>query len=191
MLLNRNKVVPVAIAFDPRQVVPTKGGFIMSQLTGLGVTLLTATDNDEAETDDNVYIGAFGTGGGREFPFASQLKPGQKKYAFGSIWEGGFIDGNTSFPARSKPGEDNDPALVPLEVEQVNFVYIRKIGDPDSDDDNAYRLQEVTVALYGPAQPTKRVFKFEIPNKKSVWMGNEHGRVIYLKEQRVAPRDLA
>ena len=157
----------------------------MPQLTGLGVTLFTALDNSEAETKDNVYIGAFGTGGGREFPFASSLEPGQKKYAFGSIWEGGFIDGNTSFPARSKPGEDNDPVLVPLDVDQVNFVYIRKIGQPDGEDDDAYRLRELTVALYGPTQPSKRVFKFAITGDKSVWMGNEHGRVIYLQEQRV------
>ena len=39
----------------------------MSELTGIKVTLTTAA-TENAGTDDHVYIGVIGTGGGREFP---------------------------------------------------------------------------------------------------------------------------
>jgi hypothetical protein len=158
----------------------------MPQLTGMAATLTTAGD-DEAGTNDHIYIGAFGTGGGREFPLASpdeDFETGVQKFALGDIWEGGVITSTTSFPNRSKPGEDNDPALVPVDVDRVSFVYLRKQGGIKEDDDDAYKLQEARVVLYGPAQPSKRVFLFSIGNNRSAWMGNEHGLVIYLQEER-------
>jgi hypothetical protein len=85
---------------------------MMPQLTGLAVTLSTADDED-SKTDDHLYIGVVGSGGGREFQlFSSEdedkdLNTGEiEKFAPGVIREGGFVDGATKFPLRSSPGED-------------------------------------------------------------------------------------
>jgi hypothetical protein len=158
----------------------------MAQLTGMAVTLTTAND-DEAGTDDHVYIGVVGTGGGREFPLDSEKEDfitGEvEKFALGSIWEGGFVDGATKFPNESEPGKDNDPALIPLDVDRVNFVYLRKQGDNTTDGDDAYKLKDLRVVLYGPATPSKRIFRF-FNGGTSVWVANENGHLIYLQETR-------
>ena len=39
----------------------------MAELTGIAATLTTAA-TENAGTDDHLYIGVIGTGGGREFP---------------------------------------------------------------------------------------------------------------------------
>ncbi len=161
----------------------------MAQLTGMADTLVTAQDNEESETDEHLYIGVVGTGGGREFPLFDtdnpEFKPGLNKYALGEIWEGGIIvPGTTRFPNRSNVGKDNDPALAPLDIDKVAFVYIRKQDKHGTYDDNAYRLKQLVVVLYGPVQPSRRIFRFD--GESPVWIGNEHGQVIYLAEARVA-----
>ena len=68
------------------------------------------------------------------------------------------LDQSTRFPRQSKPGQVNDPAFMPIELEQVYAVYLRKRGDNSTEDDDAYRLSDVKVVLYGPAAPSKRTF---------------------------------
>jgi hypothetical protein len=160
----------------------------MVQLTGMAVTLTTDGDADSG-TDDNLYIGIIGSGGGREFPLDSQkddFNRGEtEKFALGVIWEGGFIDGSTKFPLQSDPGKDNDPALIPVDVDRVNFVYLRKQGDNTADGDDGYQLRELNVVLYGPASPSKRRFRFfNGANQPSLWLANENGHVVYLQEIR-------
>lgn len=159
----------------------------MAQLTGIGVTLSTANDEEDPGTDDHIYIGVVGTGGGREFPLNSgqeDFEPGApEKFALGAIWEGGFIDGNTKFPLESKPGEANDPARIPLEMNQVAFVYLRKQGDNSTEGDDQYNLKDVDVVLYGPLPPAaseKRTWRF-VNGGTSAKIANEHGHVIYLR----------
>jgi hypothetical protein len=161
----------------------------MPQLTGMAVTLITAND-DEAGTDNHLYIGVVGSGGGREFPLASEqedFNAGEvETFALGLIWEGGFIVDTTKFPLRSGPGGDNDPALIPLDVERVGFVYLRKQGDNTTEDDDAYKLKDLRVVLYSPTSsdtPPKRIFRF-LNGGTSLWIANEHGHVVYLEETR-------
>lgn len=158
----------------------------MAQLTGMAVTLITAND-DEAGTDDHLYIGIIGSGGGREFPLDSEKEDfvtGEtEKFALGSIWEGGFVDGSTKFPLRSEPGKDNDPALIPVDLDKASFVYLRKQGDNTTDGDDAYKLRDLRVVLYGPAAPSKRIFRF-FNGEQALWLANEHGHVVYLQEIR-------
>ena len=63
----------------------------MSDLTGITVTLTTAADEDGG-TDDHVYLGVIGLGGGREFPLDDpdwddfELEE-PIKYKLGETWE--------------------------------------------------------------------------------------------------------
>ena len=63
----------------------------MSNLTGITVTLTTAADEDGG-TDDHVYLGVIGLGGGREFPLDDadwedfELEE-PIKYKLGETWE--------------------------------------------------------------------------------------------------------
>jgi len=156
----------------------------MVQLTGMAVTLTTDGD-DDSDTDDHLYIGIIGSGGGREFPLDSEkedFNQGQtEKFQLGLIWQGGFTDGSTKYPKQSEPGKGNDPARIPLDLDRVNFVYLRKQGDNTTDGDDAYQLQELSVVLYGPASPSMRSFRFNGQNK-SLWLANENGHVVYLEE---------
>jgi hypothetical protein len=172
----------------------------MPDLKGVKVILTTSAVKDPPDpgSDDNLYIGVVGTGGGREFPLAStedDFEPGTQTFILGQVWEGYLPP--VSVPFGSKPGENNDPALVPLDVDRVNFVYLRKTGTLRGGDtyesgdkgDDAYRLQEASVALYGLSPPSKRLFTFSITapppgTDPSVWIGSEFGLVIYLQEQR-------
>jgi PLAT/LH2 domain len=156
----------------------------MAQLTGIAVTLITS-DIEDAGTDDNLFIGVVGTAGGREFPLdtsKNDFESGKEEFVFGEIWEGGVITSETKFPTNSKPGENNDPAFFPIELEQVNFVYLRKQGLPDEapDNDDAHVVVELGVKLYGPSSPSKRVFFLRLNRPLS--MANEFGHIVYLRE---------
>ena len=152
----------------------------MAQLTGIAITLKTADDDPGIEP--RLYIGVVGEGGGREFPLNSEHQdflPGEEeKFVLGSIWEGGFIDSATKSPLQSLSGKNNDPAFVPLDLDSVRFVYLRK-----QDHDYAYKLQLLRVVLYGPTDPSKRAFIFaNLYDKNSLWLGSEHGQMVYLQE---------
>jgi hypothetical protein len=47
---------------------------------------------------------------------------------------------------------------MPIELEVIYGAYLRKQGDRSTEDDDAYRLSDVKVVLYGPASPLKRTF---------------------------------
>jgi hypothetical protein len=168
----------------------------MVQLTGMAVTLATANDSDSG-TPDQLYIGVIGSGGGREFPLLEDAEifnaAEGKKFALGLIWEGSFIDGATKFPLRSKPGKDNDPALIPVDVDRVGFVYLRKQGDNTFNGDNGFQLFGLRVVLYGPTAPSKRLFEFlNGAGNPLLWLANENGHVVYLQEKAsvsVSPSD--
>jgi hypothetical protein len=183
----------------------------MTQLTGMMVTLITSSETTPGDpgTDDNMYIGVVGKGGGREFPLASKdedFEKGVQNFKLGAVWEFfpigftysvpfGAPDPANPVPVDPKKPLNNDPTLVPLDVDKVDFVYLRKTGTLKGGDtyedagegDDAYRLQEATVKLYGPATPSKRTFHFSTNpdnEQRSVYMGSEFGLVIYLQEDR-------
>ena len=154
----------------------------MSELTGIAATLTTAA-TENAGTDDHLYIGVVGTGGGREFPLNSKFDDfeiEQVTYKLGAFWEP-VPASEVRFPHQSRPGEVNDPAYMPLELELVYAVYVRKQGDNSTEDDDAYRLNDLKVVLYGPTSPLKRTFRLR-RRGDGPWLANENGHVIYLAE---------
>jgi hypothetical protein len=157
----------------------------MLQLTGMAVTLNTSS-SDDSGTPNHIYIGVVGKGGGREFALDSpkdDFKTGQQeKFALGFIFEGGVIDSTTKFPKQSDVGKNNDPAFYPLDMDRVDYVYLRKQGNLTKDSDDAYKLKDVKVVLYGPSAPSKKIFVSA--NTNPLWIANEHGHVVYLQETR-------
>jgi len=155
----------------------------MVQLTGI-VANLETSDTEDSGTDDHLYIGVVGTGGGREFPLNSEKEDfitGEKEnFLLGSVWDPTEVDSSTKFPLESEPGKNNDPALYPLNLDNVSFVYLRKQGDNTTEDDDAYKLQFLRVVLYGPSPPSRRIFNTN--NNNAVLLANENGHVVYLQE---------
>ena len=130
----------------------------MPTLKGLMVDLSTASNEDDTGTDDEIYIGFWGTGGGREFPLSSAehedfAKGAQDRYILGV--EPFIVPTAAVRPDRSEPGGANDPAALAVELSTIEYVYIRKQETRDNDDDpedDAYKLLFVQVLLYeGPA----------------------------------------
>src|SRR5262245_905387 len=161
----------------------------MVQLTGIAVTLKTADDDPGIEP--RLYLGVVGEGGGREFPLNSEYQdffPGEEeKFALGSIWEGGFTDSETKFPRQSQPGQNNDPAFIPLDLDRVKSVYLRRQSDHTGDIDDPYKLQLLRVVLYGPTNPSRRAFIFDnLDGKNSLWLANDNGHMVYLQEVTTA-----
>lgn len=141
-------------------------------------------------TNDAIYIGVFGTSGGREFPLNvmdyNDFEEGLDIYHLGTVWDGSVLTG-TIRPIMSEPGEENDPAEFLVELEDIQFVYIRKQarqGDqPSQDDDvdNAYRFGFVEVRLYS-VDPQSRTF-----SARNLWLGHEYGLQAWLSEERPVP----
>ncbi|MDQ3828848.1 MAG: hypothetical protein M3361_05970 [Candidatus Tectomicrobia bacterium] len=159
----------------------------MTQLRGMAVTLTTAPDS-EAGTDDKLFIGVIGAGGGREFPLDSPaedfIEGKTEKFVLGSIWEGNVIDNETKFPLESQPGQNNDPAYMYVDMDLVNIVYLRK-----QESGQVYRLQGLEVRLYGPSAPSRKVFHFlntTAAPKPPLWMSLAYGNVVYLGETRLS-----
>jgi hypothetical protein len=152
----------------------------MTDLTGIAVTLTTAAD-ENAGTDDHLYVGIIGFGGGREFPLDDpnhddfELEP-PVKYKLGAIWE---TFSAQRFPRQSRPGEVNDPAFMSIDIDKVFAVYLRKQGDNTTEGDDAYRLNDVNVVLYGPEPPVKSTW-FLPRRTEGPWLANENGHVVYL-----------
>lgn len=155
-------------------------------ILGMIVNLKTF-NSDDAETDDEIYIGLWGTGGGREFPLSSSdhedfdrgaddfyilgVDPG---FGFGLIRSDG-----------TSPGEDNDPALVPIELESIQYVYVRKQAYGTQHDDDAWRLDSAIVLLYEQdTLPLNQTRLFSLFTPKGQWFGNEHGHQAWLSERR-------
>ena len=159
-------------------------------LLGMVVGLNTV-DSDDAGTDDEIYIGLWGTGGGREFPLSSSSHDDFERgasdlYVLGVDPGFGFRQSD-----RSKPGEANDPALVPIDLDSIQYVYVRKQAHGTQDDDDAWRLAQVIVLLYDSATlPLPRHRLFFLDARRGMWFGNEHGHQAWLVESRVSGPDV-
>jgi hypothetical protein len=160
----------------------------------LGMLVVLQTfDGEDAGTDDEIYIGLWGIGGGREFPLSSGdhedfERGAQDTYIIG-------VDPGFGFPLirsdRSAPGGDNDPALIPIALESIQYVYIRKQAYGTGNDDDAWRLSNVIVLLYDVETvplPRSRLFALDAP--KGMWFGNEHGHQAWLTEFLVRRRTM-
>jgi hypothetical protein len=155
-------------------------------ILGMFVNLNTFNSKD-AGTDDEIYIGLWGTGGGREFPLSSKNHDDFERGAVDDYVLG--VDPGFGFPMhrpeRSAPGEANDPALVPIDITTIEYVYVRKQAHGTQDDDDAWRLDSVFVLLYDDATvPLTGSRLFTLLPPKGMWFGNEHGHQAWLTEAR-------
>jgi hypothetical protein len=152
----------------------------MSNIQGMIVRLETERGRDTG-TDDRLYIGIFGKGGGSEFAIDvrnfDDAEPGANiKYWYGDVW-----DGTALTNAKKAYGADgrNDPAKRYIDIDKVDYVYIRKQSVYDKEGDDAWDMDEVEVALYGTSSPKKRVFH----KTGNIWLANEYGLQVWLKEK--------
>jgi len=162
----------------------------MSHILGIVVNLVMSNAVGGWGTDDQIYIGVHGTGGGREFPldvegFDDFEKNTNVTYVLGTVWDGAAISGQgIRHPKRSGDEGFNDPQRASLDLEGVNSVYIRKLGLTTKNDDDACRVNKVTVTLYG-ANPVFRIFT-SINNgavrHPGLHFGNEYGLQHWLRE---------
>jgi hypothetical protein len=157
-------------------------------ITGMLVELVTTTNKGNAGTDDEIYIGMWGRAGGREFSLSSSAI---KNFKQGSdpIYELG-ISLNWGFPpvrsASSEPGHENDPALIPIELDGIEYVYVRKQAYGTGGDDDAWQADSVVVMVYDtdnlPFRPTQlRMFGLDA-DPQGLWFGNEFGHQAWLTE---------
>lgn len=156
----------------------------MSHIRGIVVNLVTSSSSDEG-TDDHLYIGVQGTGGGREFPLAvsgfDDFERGSNvTYALGTVWDGTAIsDPAVKNPDGSSGNGWNDPGRYRIELEDVTHVYIRKGGTRKGEGDDRYRFDSVEVTLYG-ANPESRAFG----TTTEMRLANEWGLQVWLPEER-------
>ncbi|UCE73028.1 MAG: hypothetical protein JSV56_08285 [Methanomassiliicoccales archaeon] len=152
----------------------------MTALKGMLVRLKTKAE-PSAGTDDHIYIGVMGSGGGGEFPLDvpgfDDFKEGSDiKYWFGDIWEGVALK-NAKNPFQAHKW--NDPKYRNIEMDKIEYVYLRKHSHRGGSDDDAWKMESVEVTLYGP-KPIKRIFH----KVGDVWLANEFGLQVWLKEKK-------
>jgi hypothetical protein len=172
----------------------------MTQMRAIVVSLNTDPE-DDSKTAEQLYVGLWGTSGGREFPLRSREFDEDGNFAAGTVrvFLLGWLPVGAKPPEgrpsdRTDPGEANDPTLLPIELDDVQYVYLRKQATgTGSDDDDAYRLIRITVDLFGTApgatnitstshvtaNTPERRFALDTPG---LWFGNEHGHQAWLKE---------
>ena len=152
----------------------------MADIKGILVELKTKSGGG-AGTDDHIYVGVFGKGGGSEFPLDvrgfNDFEAGANvKYWFGDVWEGGVL---TGAKRPYEAGSWNDPELRYIDLDMVDYVYLRKHSHKGGDEDDAWKMDKVEVTLYGSSSPQKRTFH----KTGDLWLANENGLQVWLKEK--------
>jgi PLAT/LH2 domain len=161
-------------------------------ILGMVVNLVTF-DSEDAGTDDEIYIGLWGSAGGREFPLSSKDHEDFERGANDLYVIG--VDPGFGIPLirsdRSAPGEANDPALVPIDLNSIQYVYVRKQAYGTEEDDDAWRLGSVIVLLYDDdTLPLTGSRLFGLFAREGMWFGNEHGHQAWLSESGTDGPDL-
>lgn len=153
----------------------------MSKLLGITVGLKTGP-GQWSGTDDHIYVGIQGKGGGREFPLDvagfDDFEAGTYViYLLGQVWVSGVSGKKEKKPFESSQGGWNDPGKWDIDFDKIDYVYIRKGGTRAAKDDDLYEMDEIEVAIYG-TQPQSRIFK----HKGYIRLANEYGLQIWLPE---------
>ena len=154
----------------------------MANIKGILVRL--KTENEKyAGTDNHIYVGIVGKGGGSEFPldvkgFNDFEKGADVKYWLGDVWDGTALSGAKN---PYKAYEWNDPEIRYIDLDKVDYVYLRK--QSYTKDDDAWKMDEVEVTLYGSSPKKKTFYK-----TGDIWLANEYGLRVYLKEQQVVAK---
>ncbi len=135
-----------------------------------------------AGTDDNLYVGVSGRGGGREFAVDVRLFDDHEQgsdvfYRFGEVWDAALLERRAILTAYEADGW-NSPRRLPMLLSDVEQVYVRKAGTRQGDSDDAWMLTGACVTLYGDRRPALRRFESAGP----IWLGNEFGEKLWLVE---------
>ncbi|XCN73075.1 MAG: PLAT/LH2 domain-containing protein [Candidatus Electrothrix aestuarii] len=153
----------------------------MANVHGMVVNLKTKNDNG-AGTNEHIYVGVFGKGGGSEFPldvanFDDFEKGSDVKYRLGDVWDGSALTGAKK--TRSSDSSNN-PRHRHIDLDKVDYVYLRKAEDkPNESEDDGWKMDSVEVTLYGSNGPAKRVFC----KNEDIWLAKENGLQVWLKEK--------
>ncbi len=97
-------------------------------------------------TDDHMYLGVVGTGGGREFALAAAsfddfASAAATRYVFGEVGDQETEPGlEVVKPRSSSGGGANDPRAYRVNLEAVTQVYIRKAGTRKGSGDDAAQV---------------------------------------------------
>lgn len=151
------------------------------EILGITVSLKTGSGVWEG-TDDHIYVGIIGKGGGREFPLDvigyDDFEPGTHvSYLLGTVWGIDAAKKGELEPFSSSQGGWNDPNKWEIDMEKIDYVYLRKSGSRRGSADDMYELEEVEVALWGP-EPNRRRFR----HTGEARLANEYGLQIFLPE---------
>ena len=162
----------------------------MSKFVSMVVDVKTA-DVDDANTGDPIYVGVYGSSGGREFALMNENKDqdfGRGKNVLYEFGLAGYYD--VTLPIddirpktrayRSDQNENNDPGLLDIDVGQVQNVYVRKQGNRSDDDDNGWLFSFITVYLFG-VNFDVRPFNHR---GQGFWLANENGNQLWLRGPR-------
>lgn len=160
----------------------------MPDLSGIFVTIKTS-DKTDSETDDHLFLGIEGTGGGREFnlnvrDFDDFQRGALEQYNLGGVTSqqiqtllnnSEILTQGYRVPYEASKGGKNDPAFLAIDFNKIDRVYLRKIGDRENNDDNAYRLASIDVWLFSDDGGWKKYFLY-----RQALLGSEYGLKIWI-----------
>lgn len=146
-----------------------------------------------AETDDEVYLGMWGKAGGREFPLRSSTYTKNFGRGAETLYQLGVnVIGQTAvYPDHAGPGEQNDPAGIPIELSSIEYVYLRKQAYGTGGDDDAWQLLRAIVVIYdiqtNPVNQPNHYRSFYFTDPNGLWLANEFGHQVWLTETYKPP----
>jgi hypothetical protein len=154
----------------------------MPEIKGIVVQVLTR-DQVATGTDDRIYLGVFGRGGGSEFPLdirgIDDFERGSiEKYWFGSVWDGDILSGAEMRPYAARGL--NNPSTRDIDINLVDYVYLRKHSHKGGNADDQWKMDWVKVTLYGNDSPKRRIFQ----KLENITLGNEYGLQVWLVEKK-------
>jgi len=148
---------------------------------------------DDADTDDRMFLGIFGKAGGREFAINSDENDFQSgdnvSFTYGNPLSMTSIDPVLVNPIEAvdsgrNTGEFNDPELLPLSLDLIEYVYVRKAGARLQTDDNRFELEEAEAKFWDFTGGVKTVRTFRFSPPSPLFLGNESGLQVWLVEER-------
>jgi hypothetical protein len=120
----------------------------MASLKGIRVSFNTSSQW-WSPTNDALFLGVYGTGGGREFRLNGDIQVNQPDKAFSLVLGDPCCPTPNDVPVQYSTGMgDNDPLLNPVELDDIDHVYLRKeTTDSTSANDDVLVLQGASVLL--------------------------------------------
>lgn len=168
----------------------------MTHVRAIHVNIKTAVVPEASMTQDRLYLGLAGNDGGREFPLSvadQELFTAGKGVRLLLGREEDLVSPQPFdfHPDKSEnPNQRNSPRFYRVEQADVTHVYLRKEGDLTHAGDDAWKLEDVEVQLHDPfAAGSVRRFVNQDPvdvppedGEDEIWLGNEYGHQVWLRE---------